>query len=96
MLLDKKYETTILLSRDFREKNLKKWLLNYYKYFKKYNITNISFIYKNKIYFNHSSKEKLKGNYIQLNFSTKPKYIKKLNKFLRLDAQVLKFLIFKI
>jgi ribosomal protein S6 len=42
----------------------------------------------------YSINNRVKGNYIQLNFSSMPKYITNFSKILNFDSHVLRFLIF--
>lgn len=90
----RKYEIMILLTEEFNENELKKWVFNYAKMLKKFNVYDISVISRGKQNLAYPIENKLKGNYIQLNFSSMPKYIINFSKILRLDLNVLRFSIF--
>lgn len=53
----------------------------------------ISVISRGKQKLAYSIKDKIKGNYIQLNFSSMPKYIDSFLKALKLDSKILRFLV---
>ena len=95
MELLKKYEIMILLVDDFNDNQVKSWVFNYAKNLRKFNVSNISVISRGKQNIAYSIKDKIKGNYIQLNFSSIPRYIKILLQFLEQDSKVLRFLIIK-
>jgi len=93
MELLRKYEIMILLNEEFNDNELKSWVFNYAKNLRKFNVCDISVISRGKHKLAYSIKEKLKGNYIQLNFSSMPKYILKFLYNLNLDPKVLRVLI---
>lgn len=94
MSLLRKYEIMILLTEEFNDSELKTWVFNYAKNLRKFNVCDISVISRGKHNLAYSIETKTKGNYIQLNFSSMPKYIKNLSNLLKLDSNVLRFLIF--
>ena len=90
----RKYEIMILLTEEFNDSELKTWVFNYAKNLRKLNVSDISVISRGKHNLAYSIDNKLKGNYIQLNFSSMPKYIENFLKILKLDTNVLRFLAF--
>ena len=93
MSLLKKYEIMILLTEEFNDSELKTWVFNYAKNLRKFNVCDISVISRGKHNLAYSIDNKLKGNYIQLNFSSIPKYIEDFSKSLKMDSNVLRFLV---
>lgn len=93
MELLKKYEVMILLTEEFNDSELKTWVFNYAKNLRKFNVCDISVISRGKHRLAYSIEEKLKGNYIQLNFSSMPKYIDIFLTKLKMDTKVLRFLV---
>lgn len=89
-----KYEMVIVLTEEFNNTELKIWAFNFGKSLKRLNATDISVISRGKRNLNYAINNKNRGNFIQLNFSILPEYLKKLSKDLVLDAHVLRFLIF--
>ena len=94
MSLLKKYEIMILLTEEFNDSELKTWVFNYAKNLRKFNVCDISVISRGKHNLAYPINDKLKGNYIQLNFSSMPKYISNFYFFFQLDSNVLRFLVF--
>ena len=90
----RKYEIMILLTEEFNDSELKTWVFNYAKNLRKLSVCDISVISRGKHNLAYSIDNKLKGNYIQLNFSSMPKYIENFLKILKLDTNVLRFLVF--
>lgn len=90
----RKYEIMILLSEEFNDSELKTWVFNYAKTLRKFSVCDISVISRGKHNLAYPIDNKLKGNYIQLNFSSMPKYIKNFSKILKMDSNVLRFLVF--
>ena len=84
----------ILLSEEFSDSALKTWVFNYSKTLRKFNVCDISVISRGKRNLAYPILKKIKGNYIQLNFSSMPKYISNFSKILKLDANVLRLLVF--
>lgn len=90
----RKYEIMILLTEEFNDTELKTWVFNYAKNLRKFNVCDISVISRGKHNLDYLIKNKSKGNYIQLNFSSMPKYINNFSNILKFDSHVLRFLIF--
>jgi small subunit ribosomal protein S6 len=90
----RKYEIAIILSEEFNISELRTWGFNYAKTLRKFNVSDISVISRGKRDLAYPIDKKLKGNYIQLNFSSMPKYISNFSKILKMDTNVLRFLIF--
>ena len=84
----------ILLTEEFNDNELKTWVFNYAKNLRKFNACDISVISRGKHNLSYSIKNKMKGNYIQLNFSSTPKYIHNFSNILKMDSNVLRFLVF--
>nr|YP_009162657.1 ribosomal protein S6 [Pseudo-nitzschia multiseries]YP_010208191.1 ribosomal protein S6 [Pseudo-nitzschia pungens]YP_010208320.1 ribosomal protein S6 [Pseudo-nitzschia multistriata]AKT26058.1 ribosomal protein S6 [Pseudo-nitzschia multiseries]UBA15204.1 ribosomal protein S6 [Pseudo-nitzschia pungens]UBA15333.1 ribosomal protein S6 [Pseudo-nitzschia multistriata]UBA15589.1 ribosomal protein S6 [Pseudo-nitzschia multiseries] len=94
MAVQRDYEIMILLTEEFNDSELKTWVFNYAKNLRKFNVSDISVISRGKHNLAYSIVNKTKGNYIQLNFSSMPKYINNFANTLKLDSHVLRFLIF--
>ena len=94
MSLLRKYEMMILLTEEFNDSELKTWIFNYAKSLRKFSVCNISVISRGKHNLAYPIDNKIKGNYIQLNFSSMPKYINNFSNILKMDLNVLRFLIF--
>ena len=94
MSLLRKYEIMILLTEEFNDNELKTWVFNYAKKLRKFSVCDISVISRGKHNLAYPIENKLKGNYIQLNFSSMPKYIEDFSKILKMDSNVLRFLVF--
>lgn len=93
MLALKKYEIMILLAEEFNDSSLKTWVFNYAKHLRKFNVCDISVISRGKHNLAYPIDNKIKGNYIQLNFSSMPKYIINFSNKLKMDSTVLRFLV---
>ena len=93
MSLLRKYEIMILLTEEFNDSELKTWVFNYAKNLRKFSVCDISVISRGKHNLAYPIDNKLKGNYIQLNFSSMPKYIEDFSKILKMDSNVLRFLV---
>jgi ribosomal protein S6 len=94
MSLLRKYEIMILLTEEFNDNELKTWVFNFAKTLRKFSVCDISVISRGKQNLAYSIKNKTKGNYIQLNFSGMPKYINNFSKILKMDSNILRFLVF--
>jgi len=94
MSLLRKYEIMILLTEEFNDSELKTWVFNYAKNLRKFSVSDISVISRGKHNLAYPIDNKMKGNYIQLNFSSMPKYIQNFSGILKLDSNVLRFLVF--
>jgi ribosomal protein S6 len=90
----RKYETMILLTEEFNDGELKTWVFNYAKNLRKFSVSDISVISRGKHNLAYPIDNKMKGNYIQLNFSSMPKYITNFSNILKMDTNVLRFSIF--
>ena len=93
MSLLRKYEIMILLTEEFNDSELKTWVFNYAKNLRKFSVCDISVISRGKHNLAYPIDNKLKRNYIQLNFSGMPKYISDFSKVLKMDSNVLRFLV---
>ena len=90
-----KYEMMILLTEEFNDNELKSWAFNYAKVIQNLSALDISVIYRGKRELAYLIKNKKRGNFIQINFSSFPKYVNKLTSSLKFDRNVLRFLILK-
>ena len=90
-----KYEMLILLKEDFNDSELKSWAFNYAKVLQNLSALDISVISRGKRELAYLIKNKKRGNFIQINFSSFPKYISELTSSLKFDRNVLRFLILK-
>ena len=90
----RKYEMMVLLDEKFNHSELKTWVLNFAKFFKKFSACDVAVISRGKQNLSYPINEKKKGNYIQLNFSSLPKYIVNYVNILKRDNNVIRFLIF--
>ena len=88
-----KYEMMILLSEEFNDSELKTWAFNYAKALRKLNVSEISVISRGKRNLAYMIKDQKRGNFLQINFSSLPKYIDDLTNSLKLDSNVLRFLV---
>jgi ribosomal protein S6 len=94
MSLLRKYEIMILLTEEFNDSELKTWVFNYAKNLRKFSVCDISVISRGKHNLAYPIDNKVKGNYIQFNFSGMPKYISNFSSILKMDSNVLRFLVF--
>jgi len=83
----------VLLTEEFNDSELKTWAFNYAKALQNLNASEISVISRGKRDLAYMIKNKKKGNFIQINFSSIPKYIQNFSNNLKLDTNVLRFLI---
>ena len=83
----------ILLTEEFNDSELKTWVFSYAKNLRKFNVCDISVISRGKHNLAYSIQNKNKGNYIQLNFSSLPKYLTIFSNALKTDSNVLRFLV---
>ena len=95
MSILRKYEVMIILTEEFNDSELKTWVFNYAKNLRKFNVCDISVISRGKHNLAYSINNRVKGNYIQLNFSSMPIYIKNFSNVLKMDSHVLRFSVFK-
>nr|YP_010242034.1 ribosomal protein S6 [Coscinodiscus granii]QTI82949.1 ribosomal protein S6 [Coscinodiscus granii] len=90
-----KYEMIILLSEEFNDSELKTWAFNYAKSLQNLSASNISVISRGKRDLAYWINNQRQGNFIQINFSSLPKYLNDFAADLKFDTNVLRFLIFK-
>ena len=90
----RRYEIMVLLKQEFTDTQLKIWVFSYVKNLRKFNVCEISIIGRGKHKLAYLIQKRAKANYLQLNFSSVPKYIHNYSNFLRFDSHVLRFLIF--
>lgn len=88
-----KYEMMILLTEEFNDNELKTWAFNYAKALRKLSASEISVISRGKRDLAYMIKNQKRGNFIQINFSSLPKNIEEFSNGLKLDSNVLRFLI---
>ena len=88
-----KYEMMILLTEEFNENELKTWAFNYAKTLRKLNASEISVISRGKRDLSYEISSQKRGNFIQINFSSIPKYMDTFSSSLKFDSNVLRFLI---
>ena len=91
----RKYEIMILLTEEFNDNELKTWVFNYAKNLRKFSVCDISVISRGKHNLAYPIEDKGNGNYIQLNFASVPKYISNFSNTLKMDSNVLRFLVFQ-
>jgi len=95
MSILRKYEIMILLTEEFNDNELKTWVFNYAKNLRKFSVCDISVISRGKHNLAYPIEDKGNGNYIQLNFASMPKYISNFSSTLKMDSNVLRFLVFQ-
>jgi ribosomal protein S6 len=93
MSVTMKYEMMILLTEEFNDGDLKTWAFHYAKALRKLNASEISVISRGKRDLAYPIKNQKRGNFIQINFSSLPKNIDDFSKNLKLDPNVLRFLV---
>ena len=93
MSATKKYEMMILLTEEFNDSELKTWAFNYAKSLSKLSASEISVISRGKRDLAYDIKNQKKGNFIQINFSSLPKYLTNYTKDLKFDSNDLRFLV---
>ena len=93
MSVTMKYEMMILLSEEFNDSELKTWAFNYAKTLRKLSASEISVISRGKRDLAYVINDQNRGNFIQINFSSRPKYLDTFTKSLKLDSNVLRFLV---
>lgn len=87
------YEIMILLNDEFNDNQLKTWAFNFAKELQRLNIIDISVISRGKRNLAYQIKDKKKSNFIQINFFSLPKNLATFSTKLKLDTNVLRFLI---
>ena len=88
-----KYEMMILLTEEFNDSELKTWAFNYAKILQNLSASEISVISRGKRDLAYWINSQKKGSFIQINFSSMPKYLDKFVGDLKFDTNVLRFLI---
>ena len=88
-----KYEMMILLTEEFNDNELKTWAFNYAKTLRKLNASEISVISRGKRDLSYEIANQKRGNFIQINFSSIPKYLDSFSSSLKFDSNVLRFLV---
>ena len=88
-----KYEMMILLTEEFNDSELKTWAFNYAKALRKLSASEISVISRGKRDLAYAINDQKRGNFIQINFSSLPKYIDNFTNSLKLDSNILRFLV---
>jgi len=94
MSVTMKYEMMILLNEEFNDGDLKTWAFNYAKTLRKLSASEISVISRGKRELAYNIKNQKRGNFIQINFSSLPKYLDNFASNLKYDTNVLRFLVF--
>ena len=87
------YEMMILLTEEFNDNELKTWAFNYAKILQNLSASEISVISRGKRDLAYGINTQKKGSFIQINFSSMPKYLDKFVGDLKFDTNVLRFLI---
>ena len=95
MSILRKYEIMILLNEEFNASAIKSWSFNYAKNLKRLGVFDLSIISHGKKKLAYKINQKEVNHYIQLNFSTIPKYIKNLFRIFKLDRNISRFNIYK-
>ena len=93
MSVTMKYEMMILLKEEFNDSELKTWAFNYAKALRQLSASEISVISRGKRDLAYLIKDQKRGNFIQINFSSLPKYVTDFSNSLKLDTNVLRYLI---
>ena len=93
MSVTMKYEMMILLSEEFNDSELKTWAFNYAKALRKLSASEISVISRGKRDLAYVINDQNRGNFIHINFSSRPKYLDDFTNSLKLDSNVLRFLV---
>ena len=93
MVLLKKYEIMILLTEEFNDNEVKAWVFNLAKMLRQFSVSDISVISLGKLKLSYPIDNKMKGTYIQLNFSGIPKFISNISKMMKMDSHIIRFLV---
>ena len=93
MAVQRDYEIMILLTEEFNDSELKTWAFNYAKSLQNLSASNISVISRGKRDLAYWINNQRQGNFIQINFSSLPKYLNDFAADLKFDTNVLRFLI---
>jgi len=87
-----KYEMMILLTEEFNDSELKTWAFNYAKILQNLSASEISVVSRGKRDLAYPINNQKKSSFIQINFSSMPKYLEKFTSDLKFDKNVLRFL----
>ena len=93
MVLLRKYEIMILLTEEFNDNEIKAWVFNLAKLLRQFSVSDISVISLGKLKLSYPIDNKMKGTYLQLNFSGIPKFINNIAKILKMDSHIIRFLV---
>uniref|UniRef100_A0AB74TG85 Small ribosomal subunit protein bS6c n=1 Tax=Discostella guiyangensis TaxID=3145224 RepID=A0AB74TG85_9STRA len=88
-----KYEMMLLLTEELNDNELKTWAFNYAKTLRKLNASEISVISRGKRNLSYEIRNQKRGNFVQINFSSVPKYLDTFSSSLKFDSNVLRFLV---
>tara|TARA_B110000977_G_scaffold201032_1_gene293800 strand:+ start:260 stop:562 length:303 start_codon:yes stop_codon:yes gene_type:complete len=88
-----KYEMVIVLTEEFNKSELKTWSFNYARNLQLLSASDISIISKGTLYLAYTIDDQKRGNFIQINFSTVPKYLQKIKENTKLDPYILRSLL---
>jgi ribosomal protein S6 len=88
-----KYEMMIVLNEEFSDNELKIWSFNFAKGLQLLNASEISVISRGKRDFAYLIANRKKGNFIQINFLSLPKYIANFCNILKFDTNVVRYLV---
>jgi ribosomal protein S6 len=88
-----KYEMMIVLNEEFSDNELKIWSFNFAKGLQLLNASEISVISRGKRDFAYLIANRKKGNFIQINFLSLPKYIANFCNILKFDTNVIRYLV---
>ena len=94
MSISRKYEIMVLLNEEFNANAVKSWSFNYAKNLKKFNVSDLSVTSHGRKRLSYQINQKKAAHYLQINFSTVPKYITNFSSILKLDSNVTRFIIF--
>ena len=88
-----KYEMMIVLNEECNDNELKIWSFNFAKGLQLLNASEISVISRGKRDFAYLIANRKKGNFIQINFLSLPKYITNFCNILKFDTNVVRYLV---
>lgn len=83
----------IVLTEEFNKSELKTWSFNYARNLQLLSASDISIISKGTLYLAYTIDDQKRGNFIQINFSTVPKYLQKIKENTKLDPYILRSLL---
>jgi len=94
MLPLRKYELIILVTKNFNENELQTWAFNYAKELRSFRARRISLISRGKQNLAYPVNKQTRGNYIQINFSSKPNNINAFSDDLKMNINISRFAFF--